>query len=87
MICSRGGFLSGYPIARKNPDPRDKKSLGYPEGKKSRIPDIKIPRLKNPNPGDKNPETEKKITNPGDLPKIPGIFRKCRKNPDSQKIV
>ena len=39
-----------------------------------KIPGIKIPRLK-------------KIPNPGDLPKIPGIFRKSRKNPDSQKMV
>ena len=32
-------------IKRKNPDPGDKKSSGYPEGKKFRIPRIKIPGI------------------------------------------
>ena len=58
---------------KKNPDP---------EGKKSRIPGIKIPKLKKiPKPGDKNHETQK-IPNPGDLKKIPKKFRcsESRKN-------
>ena len=39
-----------------------------------KIPGIKITRLK-------------KILNPEDLPQIPGIFRKSRKNSEIQKIV
>ena len=75
---TRVGFLSGYPIPRKNPisgikNPRD------------------IPKLKNPesrefwlSPGDKNPETQKNLETkknpePRALLKIPGIFIKFRK--------
>ena len=44
MVRTRGGFLAGYPIPRKE----------IP------IPVIKIPKLRKiPNPGDKNPETKK----------------------------
>ena len=44
--------MSGYPISRKNSDPGDKKSPGYPEGKKSRILEIaKKPEKINPDPG------------------------------------
>ena len=53
-------------VGISHPDPGDKKSQGYPEGKKSQIPGIKIPRLeKSPIPGifsksRKNPDDQKK---------------------------
>ena len=34
-VYVRVGFLSEIPIPRKNADPWDKKSAGYPESKKS----------------------------------------------------
>ena len=48
----RGGFLSGYPIPEKNPDPGDKKFPGYPEGEKSR----KTPESRG---FSKNPDSQK----------------------------
>ena len=73
----RVGFLSGYPIKRKkNSDPGDEKSSGYPKGKKSRIARMKIPGI----PGVKISRLEK-IPNRGDRPKISGIFGKSQKNP------
>ena len=52
---------------KKNLDPGDKKSPGYPEGEKSR----------------KNPESRGFCINPGDFAKIPGIkIPKLRKIPN-----
>ena len=56
-------------VGISHPDPGDKKSQGYPEGKKSQIPGIKIPRLKkSPIPGifsksRKNPDGQKIVKN------------------------
>ena len=71
----RVGFLSGYPIARKNPDLGNKKFPGYPEdlakfrGLKSR--DSKIP------------ESRGSVKNPGNYQTILKNFRwsENRKNP------
>ena len=86
-------FCPDIPFHEKNPDPGDKKFPRYPEDNKFRIRGIKISRLiKIPNPGDKNPETQKfrdfrdfsiqlKIKNPdpGDLGsrKIPSLSQLC----------
>ena len=44
--------------------PSHKKSTGYPEDKKFRIPEINIPKLR------KIPRLKKKIPNPGEFQKI-----------------
>ena len=65
ILITRVGFLSGYPIPRKNSDP---------EGTKSRIPGIKTP-----NPGDKNPTIKTS-------PESRGFFEKTEdKNPETKK--
>ena len=95
----RVGFLSGYPIPRKDPDLGDKKFPWYPEGQKSRIQGIKIPRILHKsrkfweNPEDKKSWDSKKSRDSKKKSRIPGMkilrLKKSRiagiKNPETQK--
>ena len=66
-------FVGISHLTKKIPIPGIKNPREIPKVKNPgdfvKIPGIKIPRLKNPNPGDKNPETQK-IPNSGDFQKI-----------------
>ena len=85
-------FCRDVPSHEKTSRSRGWKIPGYPEGKKFRKnPESRGFRI---NLGNKNSESRelkswnlKKIPNPGDLPRISGIFRKYRKNPDGQKTM
>ena len=69
---SRGGFVSGYPIPRKNPDPWDKNPRDIPKVKNSEC------RGFFENPGEKNPESRGFFENTGDK------NLEIKNNPESQ---